>query len=90
MKQDVSIYIKDIFENMERAEKFVQDISYEDFAKDEKTNYAVIRRIEIMGEAAKYIPESGRQRYSEIPRKDIAGIRDKVIHFYFGVNVERV
>ena len=57
MKQDVSIYIKDIFENMERAEKFVQDISYEDFAKDEKTNYAVIRRIEIMGEAAKHIPE---------------------------------
>lgn len=90
MKRDVSIYIKDIFENMERAEKFVQDMSYEDFAKDEKTNYAVIRCIEIMGEAAKHIPELVRQRYSEIPWKDIAGMRDKGIHFYFGVNVERV
>ena len=67
MKRDVSIYIKDIFKNRERAEKFVQDMSDEDFAKDKKTNYVVIRCIEIMGEAAKYITESGRQRYSEIP-----------------------
>ena len=90
MKRDISIYVGDIIENMERAEKFVERMDYEGFAKDEKTHFAVIRCIEIMGEAAKHIPESIRQKYPEIPWKDIAGMRDKVIHLYFGVNLERV
>lgn len=90
MKRNVSIYLKDILENIDRAEKFVERLGYEDFAKDERTNFAVIRCIEIIGEAAKHIPEAIRQKYSEIPWKDIAGMRDKVIHFYFGVNLERV
>lgn len=90
MKKDISIYVKDVLENMERAERFVAGMSYQDFAGDEKTSYAVIRCIEIIGEAAKQIPESARQKYPEIPWKDMAGMRDKVIHFYFGVNLERV
>ena len=90
MKRDISIYVKDILENTERAEKFVEGMGYGDFARDERTNFAVVRCIEIMGEAAKHIPESTRQKYPEIPWKDIAGMRDKVIHFYFGVNFERV
>ncbi len=53
MKRDGFIYVKDILENMERAEKFVESMSYEDFVKDERTSFAVIRCIEIMGEAAK-------------------------------------
>jgi uncharacterized protein with HEPN domain len=75
---------------MERAEKFVADMNFRDFLADEKTSYAVIRCIEIVGEAAKQIPEPVRQKYPEIPWKDMAGMRDKVIHFYFGVNLERV
>jgi len=90
MKRDISIYLKDILENMKRAERFVKDINYEEFTDDEKTHYAVIRCIEIMGEAAKQIPKSICQKYPEVPWKDIAGMRDKVIHFYFGVNLERV
>ena len=90
MKRDISIYVKDILENMERAEKFVGGMSYENFVEDTRTNFAVVRCIEIMGEAAKHVPESTRQKYLEIPWKDIAGMRDKVIHFYFGVNFERV
>ncbi len=90
MKRDISIYVKDILENIERAEKFTEGMGYEDFVDDEKTNFAVTRCVEIMGEAAKHIPESTRQQYPEIPWKDIAGMRDKVIHFYFGVNLERV
>jgi uncharacterized protein with HEPN domain len=90
MRRDVSIYLKDILENIERAESFVKDMNYDEFVKDEKTHYAVIRCIEIIGEATKHIPNSIRKKYPEIPWKDIAGMRDKVIHFYFGVNLERV
>lgn len=67
MKRDVSIYLKDILENMERAESFVKGFDYDGFVEDEKTHYAVIRCIEIIGEAAKHIPASVRKKYTEIP-----------------------
>lgn len=58
--------------------------------KDEKTYYAVIRCIEIIGEAVKQIPDYVRIKYPEIPWKDMAKMRDKVIHFYFDINLEIV
>ena len=89
-KRDLTIYLKDILTNMCKAEQFIKELSYEDFVKDEKTHYAVIRCIEIIGEAAKHIPEAIRKKYPRIPWKDMAGMRDKVTHFYFGVNLEKV
>lgn len=90
MNRDLSIYVKDILENMERAERFVEEMTYDGFVKDEMANFAVIRCIEIMGEAAKHIPDSVRDKYPEIPWRDISSMRDKVIHLYSGVNLERV
>ena len=90
MKRDIAIYIKDILENMELAEDFVKGMSYEDFVNDIKTNHAVTRCIEIMGEAAKHVPESVRKKYPAIPWKDIAGMRNKIIHLYFRVSLEKV
>lgn len=75
---------------MEKTERFTKDLNYEDFIRDEKTHYAVVRCIEIIGEAAKHIPEEMRKKYPQIPWKDMAGMRDKVTHFYFGVNLEKV
>jgi len=54
--------------------------------RDDKTSSAVIRKFEIIGEAAKQVPENVKQKYSSVPWKEMAGMRDKLIHFYFGVN----
>jgi len=63
-------------------------LSFDDFKQDKKTVNAVIRSLEIMGEAAKKIPDDLRRKYSKIPWKEMAGIRDKLIHEYHGVDLE--
>jgi uncharacterized protein with HEPN domain len=90
MKRNVSLYIKDIIDNMEKAEKFVEGFDLAQFKADEKTNYAIVRCIEIIGEASKQIPPDLKDRYTLIPWRDMAGMRDKVVHFYFGLNTEKV
>ena len=90
MKREIKDYIQDIIEAMDNAVKFINKMPYEKFVQDDKTIYAVIRAVEIIGEASKNIPEETRRKYPEIPWKDMAGMRDKVIHEYFGVNIERI
>jgi len=81
-------YVKDISDSIEDAEEFVKGYRFEDFRNDKKAIYAVIRAIEVIGEAAKKIPGSIRNKYPDIPWKDMAGMRDKLVHEYFGVDVE--
>lgn len=83
--RDYKIYIEDILENIKIAENFIKHISFEKFSKDKKTAYAVVRCIEIIGEATKHIPNSIRKKYPKIPWKRMAGMRDKLVHEYFGV-----
>ncbi len=80
-------YLQDLLGAFESASRFVQGMSFEDFADDEKTVYAVIRSLEVAGEAAKQIPTAWTQRYPAIPWSRIAGMRDVLIHRYFGVDV---
>ena len=73
-----------------KAQKFVEGIDFDSFEANEEKVYAVIRALEIIGEAVKSIPQIERERYPQIPRSAVAGMRDKLIHGYFVVNVRRV
>ena len=83
-------YLEDILDAITRAANFIQGMSFEQFAKDDKTLYAVIRALEIIGEATKYIPEQVRESYPKLPWREMAGIRDKLIHDYFGADIKVV
>ncbi len=85
-----NLYLVDILEAMEAIGIFVEDMEFEDFEADDKTSSAVIRKFEIIGEATKNVPESIRQKYSTIPWREMAGMRDKLIHFYFGIKYDLV
>lgn len=69
---------------------FIHNFDYESFLQDDKTQYAVIRAIEILGEASKKIPAEIKKQAKDIPWRDISGMRDVLIHDYFGVNAEVV
>ncbi len=86
-RNDVEL-IQDIFESINRIIPYTENINYEQFKKDLKTQDAVVRNIEIMGEAVKSLSEKIKSQHSEIPWKNIAGTRDKLIHDYFGVNID--
>jgi len=90
MKRAYMDYLQDMLENAERASQFTGGMSFESFSKDGKTVYAVIRAVEIIGEAARNVPENIRSKYPEIPWRDVAGMRNKLIHQYFGINMEVV
>lgn len=80
-------YIKDILDAIEKATQFIEGMELEQFAQDAKTVFAVIRALEIIGEATKNVPPSVRGKYATVPWREMAGMRDKLIHEYFGVNV---
>ena len=90
MSRTVSLFIKDILQNMNDAMEFIEGISYDQFAADKKTLNAVLRSIEVIGEATKNIPDEVRAKYPLVPWKEMAGMRDKVIHSYFGVDLETI
>lgn len=83
-------FLSDIKEAARRTTSYTENMTYEDFLEDIKTQDAVIRNIEIIGEGAKNISEELKNKYMEIPWKSMAGIRDKLIHHYFGVNLDIV
>ncbi|HLC19839.1 MAG TPA: DUF86 domain-containing protein [Candidatus Nanoarchaeia archaeon] len=84
------LYLKDILDAVNLIEKSIKGISQKKFDKDKDIQDATIRRITIIGEAAKNVPQPFRREYADVPWKDVAGMRDVLIHAYFGVKLDKV
>jgi len=83
-------YLEDIIDAIDKAQYFITGMKLYQFKNDEKTQFACIRALEIIGEAANKFPKSIHQSYPTIPWKEIIGMRNKLIHDYMGVNAEVV
>lgn len=90
MKRDVKVYVADVLESIEKILEYKKDISKEIFFDNTQLQDSVLRRLEIIGEAVKNIPQDFKDKYPNIEWKKIAGMRDIIIHEYFGVKMDRV
>ena len=90
MKRDYRVYVDDVLEAIDKIQRYVEGLTFEKFARDTKTIDAVIRNFEIIGEATKHITEEVRKEYPNVLWNDMAAMRDKLIHEYFGVKLEVV
>ena len=87
MKKDYIIFLKHILDSINKIEEFTKRISKADFISSIKTQDAVIRRLEIIGEATKNLPTNFKEKYTTVPWNEITRMRDKLIHGYFGVDL---
>ncbi len=90
MKRDIGLFIEDILKSIRNIQEFTNELNKEKFLKNKLKQSAVIRELEIIGEAVKNIPISFREKNSEIPWIKIAGTRDIIIHGYFSVDLDAV
>ena len=90
MSNEFLDYVEDIIDAMDKAETAIAGVDYDHFAADFMINFVVVRALEIVGEATKRLPMSLRDQYPAIPWKDMAGMRDIMIHNYNRVNLKIV
>lgn len=85
MSRDNRFRLQDILDAIDRISSYVEGMTYEDFLADRKTQDAVTRNVEIIGEAARSLSEQFKQEHSSIPWQDIVGMRNVIVHHYFGI-----
>ncbi len=89
-KRTVRLFLLDIIEAIDKIKLYTQDLSYQEFMQDEKTIDAVVRNLEIIGEASKNIPVEIKEKYYKVNWKAMSGMKDKLSHQYFGVSTQIV
>ena len=90
MPRDYRVYLEDMLRSLARIQTLTSGMSYDDFAKDLTKQEAVIRNLEIIGEASKHVPQAVRSTYPEVDWAGIAALRNILIHEYFGIDLEIV
>lgn len=89
-EREYKLFIKDMLDSIDKIDRYLKDVDYEGLVDDEKTVDALVRNFEIIGEAAKNLPQPIREQCPAIPWKRIIGMRNKIIHEYFGVDLDIV
>jgi uncharacterized protein with HEPN domain len=90
MARDETLYLRHVLDAIDTVNEYLQGVNEEKFKNTRLIQDGVIRQIEIVGEAVRHISKDLRKTYPEIPWRDVAGMRDKLIHGYFGVDIEKV
>ena len=90
MIRDDQVYLEHMLESFSRIMDYLDNVSYDSFLHDEEKQDAVIRKIEVAGEAAKKLSATFKENHPDIPRRAMADMRDKLIHDYFNVDLEAV
>ncbi len=90
MNRDHTVFLKHILESIETIEEYTKDLSEKDFFKNSEKQDAILRRLEIIGEAVKNLPEDFKKQYPDIPWNKVMGTRNILIHHYFGIDLEIV
>jgi uncharacterized protein with HEPN domain len=90
MARDEMLYLRHVLDAMDTVKEYLQGVNEEKFKNTRLIQDGVIRQIEIIGEAVRHVSKDIRKTYPEIPWQDVAGMRDKLIHGYFGVDIEKV
>lgn len=90
MKKTVKHYLDDIWESIEKIEEYIKGVSEEQFSRNSQLQDSVLHRIQIIGEIAKRIPAAYKKLYPSVPWRDVAGMRDMIVHGYDGVDLSIV
>ncbi|HXT98119.1 MAG TPA: DUF86 domain-containing protein [Polyangia bacterium] len=88
MSRDARLFLEDIVACCDKIGRYTLGLVFEQFRKDDKTLDAVARNLELIGEATKRLPEELRKRYQDVPWRRMAGLRDVIVHGYFGIDVQ--
>jgi len=88
MKRDIRLFIEDILESIRLIKKYRGNLSKENLDNNQELKDSIVRRLEIIGEAVKNIPDDFKDKYPEVPWKKIAGLRDIIIHAYFNIDLD--
>ncbi len=89
-KRKPDVYLQDILESIQQIEEYLDGVKENEFYQNSEKQDAVLRRLEIIGEAVKHISDDIRDEYDEVPWRKIAGMRDIIIHEYFGVTLSMI